>query len=721
MPFCTQCETYLSPDAATCPRCGTDRPPAPQPELAWTATLDAPPLGPPQIFGDVLLLPAQIGAPVGVDNQHSALHAFSLADGMPLWPAPLKFDYALISGLVGPPQDAETLALIATSGSHLLHGSGALLALDAAGQVRWRWPKKQDVRRVSAPVLTGEQVCITADAHTLALVDRVDGAERARMPLNVDASQCAPAVAGDVAYVPCRGPHLLAVDLSGGTIRWHLELETGAPVTTWLSQCPLLLGQRLFTATNTGTVVAVDAQDGTLAWQVPVGPAGKQLSPLATDGTRLFVGARDGLYALAPADGHTLWTYPTQRRITAAPVVVGDVVYVAGHDHHLYALDTDSGRKYWRHAVRRRIEHAPAVPPYQPGDEPWAVIIDRGGTLTVLRRPLSAAEHEAADAKVAAATACADLGRPAAGAALLERQGEAFKAAELWKAAGNLERAAKDFETAYAWSAAAELWRALDQPLKYAMALEKYARSLSDQACTDETRAQAWETAGQALMVEGERERAADCQRAVARWRCQPLIALEVQHKGLVLDAWTRIKFTVRNQGFGPARNLVIHASGDQFEGQVMVTREIAKLRAGKDRYDWLDVCPHAHGDSVPLRIQIEYQDRTRQNQMIEKTLYLPVALTQMTQGQGQTIDIDSAGETFVVPPEVIQLRHILLTRLSLDEFRTLCFELGVNYDHLGGESMPGRVRELLRYLCQRQTLTELTGWLERERPDIPL
>jgi len=720
-------------------------PPAPEPELPWTAALDAPPLGPPLVIGDALLLPAQVGA----DNRHSALHAFNLTNEAPLWPEPLKFDHALISGLAAPPRDTGLLVLVATAGAHLIHGSGALLALDASGQVHWRWPAGPDMRRVSAPALAGDQVCVTADAHTLTLIDLADGVERARIHLEVGASQCAPAVMEDVAYVPCRGPHLLAVELPGGATRWRFDLETDAPTITWLDPTPLLVGQQLFTATSTGAVLALDAQEGKPLWQVQVGPAGKRLGPLATDEARLFVGARDGLHALDLADGHTRWTLP--RRVTAAPVALGGVVYVACHDHHLYALDAISGHVCWRHEVERRIEHAPAVIPYRLGTQPWAVVVDRGGTLTTLRRPLSAVEYEAAGEPVAAAAAYADRGRPAQGAQLLERHGKAFKAAELWKAAGELERAAVDYETAGVWQAAAELWRALERSFKYATALETYARTLPSEA-DDETRATAWETAGQALMAEGERERAADCQRAVARWRRQPLIALEVQHEGLLLKAWSTIQFIVRNQGFGPAQKLIIHATSEQFKGDVIKTRQITKLRAGKERRDQLGVCPRQYGPSVPLRVQIEYQDRQGQDYTFEQTLRLPVACAPVARGAVQTNviytgggmaivgDVDTGGGDMagrdqhaaqaraekgtpgIAPSsQSIQLRRLLTERLNLEELRVLCFDLGVRYDHLSGDNVPVKVVELLSCLQRRKELPRLIEWLRHERPDIPL
>jgi tetratricopeptide (TPR) repeat protein len=65
-------------------------------------------------------------------------------------------------------------------------------------------------------------------------------------------------------------------------------------------------------------------------------------------------------------------------------------------------------------------------------------------------------------------------------------------------------------------------------------------------------------------------------------------------------------------------------------------------------------------------------------------------------------------------------LRQVLTDRFSDDELRTLCFDLGLDYDLLPGEGKGGKARELVRYLERRERLTELFEIGEELRPDIP-
>ncbi|MGD9100800.1 MAG: hypothetical protein PVF45_10000, partial [Anaerolineae bacterium] len=134
MTFCAQCQTYLTPDTAPCPTCGTSCPAADTVSDLWSQNLDQAPAGPPLVAGDLLLLPTH--APPA---PHSALHALDLSTGYPRWHK--TFQHALVSGIQTSEilKTSEVLLLIATSSTDLLRGQGALLALDKNGNELWRW------------------------------------------------------------------------------------------------------------------------------------------------------------------------------------------------------------------------------------------------------------------------------------------------------------------------------------------------------------------------------------------------------------------------------------------------------------------------------------------------------------------------------------------------------------------------------------------------------
>lgn len=66
-------------------------------------------------------------------------------------------------------------------------------------------------------------------------------------------------------------------------------------------------------------------------------------------------------------------------------------------------------------------------------------------------------------------------------------------------------------------------------------------------------------------------------------------------------------------------------------------------------------------------------------------------------------------------------LRRLLEEYLSLEEGRTLAFDLDVSYDSLPGEGHAAKMRELIKYLDQRGQLARVVDWLRMNRSDIDL
>jgi hypothetical protein len=66
------------------------------------------------------------------------------------------------------------------------------------------------------------------------------------------------------------------------------------------------------------------------------------------------------------------------------------------------------------------------------------------------------------------------------------------------------------------------------------------------------------------------------------------------------------------------------------------------------------------------------------------------------------------------------QLLQTLVEQFDLEELRTLCFDLGIDFDNLRGESKAGKARELVLYTKRRQQLDHLVARVQELRPDVP-
>ncbi len=63
-----------------------------------------------------------------------------------------------------------------------------------------------------------------------------------------------------------------------------------------------------------------------------------------------------------------------------------------------------------------------------------------------------------------------------------------------------------------------------------------------------------------------------------------------------------------------------------------------------------------------------------------------------------------------------VALRKHIVTRYSLEEIRTLCSDIGVDYDNLAGEGKEAKARELISFLKRRGKLDDLIRYLQEDR-----
>ncbi len=104
-------------------------------------------------------------------------------------------------------------------------------------------------------------------------------------------------------------------------------------------------------------------------------------------------------------------------------------------------------------------------------------------------------------------------------------------------------------------------------------------------------------------------------------------------------------------------------------------------------------------------------------------------------------LDLEAMGERSFIPPGLrqridvklllhgidladarkkpVQLRQILIERYDWEELETLCYDLGVDFQSLKGDSKAGKARELIAYLTRREKLDDLVTMGKTQRPDI--
>jgi len=568
------------------------------PQSVWSFALPGQPMAAPLVLGNVVLVASQES---GRGAQGGVLRALGLTNGQVQWEQ--RFPNAVMGGIARI-SDAQVLVSLPSLGHS--PGESALVAVDISGRILWHAPCDAD--RISAPSGCGPVAAVAGNARTLVILDALSGELLNSVSMPVDVALVAPACDGTTVYVPCRAPTLMAVGVDGD-LRWRFDVE-GVLSGVQINQTPAVTGERVIAVLSSGTVIALACATGAPVWEAHVGPRGKRLTAPIVDGRRVYVGARDGVYALGLDNGEQQWVFRTGSYVSAPPVLSGDVLCFAGNDRHLYGLDPRNGQLLWKTAMSQETKMSPALADGDV-DGPYAVLVDCTGIVTGLTYPVAASAHEAA-------------GR---------------------------------------WRKAALVWAAQEDPRRAAEAWSRYAESLGETVTVADRRAQAYVAAAEAFSSVGALERAAEARRHYARVLGLPYIVLEVHHDGLLLDAWSRLRLVIHNAGFGRARDVIIRAEGEQFEGQITETQMLAALPAGQREEAQLDVKPLEHGESVPLRVQIAYLDQNGEPHRREETLYLAVARKAAKRVPGSLrLPGDAAtgawaGDPLALPPVDLEIR----------------------------------------------------------------
>jgi hypothetical protein len=70
-------------------------------------------------------------------------------------------------------------------------------------------------------------------------------------------------------------------------------------------------------------------------------------------------------------------------------------------------------------------------------------------------------------------------------------------------------------------------------------------------------------------------------------------------------------------------------------------------------------------------------------------------------------------------PSTLVELREALLRHFNLDELRILCFDLGVDFEDIAGDTFASKTTELVVYFQRRGLLHKLVERVRESRPDI--
>jgi len=238
--------------------------------------------------------------------------------------------------------------------------AGTLFALSAAtGEIIW----KREVGAVSSrPIIFRGRLYVGTDDGSMVCLEAFDGVENWRYSTRGPVLQ-PPVVSDDLVLFSNEADHVYALDRETGTFRWQYKSETPEEFTLRGHAGISLDGELAFAGFSDGTLVALRAATGSVAWIKSLkGEAGRfvdvDATPVVLDERVYASSSGGGVYALDKTTGFIHW----RLRLTGAgPITTdGERLYVAAADQGVYAIDM-GGNLLWRQGTQGGGEPAPPV------------------------------------------------------------------------------------------------------------------------------------------------------------------------------------------------------------------------------------------------------------------------------------------------------------------------------------------------------------------------
>lgn len=290
-------------------------------------------------------------------NVYQGLFALDAETGKPRW----EFRTGNVSS---PPTIANGMVYVGSGDVREL-GRGLFLAVDLkSGQERWRLPTGRIESK--SPLVVDGLVYLASDNLNLYALDAHTGRQVWKFPFALPhymvIGHTAPAYADGTLYFGGSGlkldgtatyAALFALDARTGALKWQFSPRGRANVRSddRLQDMVAVAGGVVYGKSD-NFLFAVDAATGHQRW---IFKAPRAITVPAVNATRAYVGCFDGsVYVLDAATGAVADRIPLAGYCDTAPVVVGDILYLAvgangtQHESWLTAIDLRSREVLWR-------------------------------------------------------------------------------------------------------------------------------------------------------------------------------------------------------------------------------------------------------------------------------------------------------------------------------------------------------------------------------------
>lgn len=151
---------------------------------------------------------------------------------------------------------------------------------------------------------------------------------------------------------------LLAIDADNGEVAFEPPLGAATESTAAIGN------GRAYVGADDGVLYCIDLAAGSVAWKKKLG-AMIRSSPLAA-GSSVYVGTIDGpergaMFCAEASKGKTVWSYKCQEIFSSPAMIADSGITFGSDDGSIHSLDADSGRLLWKVPTGTKVRATPAV------------------------------------------------------------------------------------------------------------------------------------------------------------------------------------------------------------------------------------------------------------------------------------------------------------------------------------------------------------------------
>jgi outer membrane protein assembly factor BamB len=239
--------------------------------------------------------------------------------------------------------------------------NGYVIALNAnTGSLIWRFLTNSGIE--SSPTVVNDTVYIGSFNGYIYALNATNGA-LIWSYFTGSSTFSSPSIVNGVLYQGADNGNVYALNANNGTLIW--SYQTGSQVYS----TPAIVDNVAYVCSDFGTVYALKVSDGSRIWQASIGSGTDHSddSPAVANGM-VYIGARNGYYALNATDGKQIWFFTSpysarqlQGYVYSSPAVSGNVVYFGSCDSYVFALNAFNGSMIWAYRTGGFLFASPSV------------------------------------------------------------------------------------------------------------------------------------------------------------------------------------------------------------------------------------------------------------------------------------------------------------------------------------------------------------------------